>query len=305
MIVTFRWLFLFVAFILSGCMLQTSDQLQTQSLNSSSISIHDGHIEYYRFGKGSPIILIPGYVTDVSSWDRKFLIALAQHHELIVLNNRNVGRSYVKSTHYTSKDLANDVSQLIHKLKLKKPTVLGISMGGMIAQQLAVLHPEQVGHLILINTMMPGKKAILPSENIKMKMQVMPKNLLDRYISAIELFFPPSSQVSMAYVLVVERFQPNNYKETNPEVIVPQQQEVIRDWVDDDATANKIKKLTIKTLVLSGKADIVIPPINSIILARTISHAKFSSWQNGGHGMIFQYPHEIAQRINQFLFEQN
>ncbi len=142
---------LLLMLVISGC--STHQHLATEKFNQLAphyASIQQGKIEYYELGHGTPIVLIPGYATDVTSWNKVFVATLASHHRVIILNNRNVGGSHLPSSHYGSQDLANDTDQLIHQLHLKKPAVIGISMGGMIAQQLAIMHPNSVGQLILI-----------------------------------------------------------------------------------------------------------------------------------------------------------
>lgn len=260
-----------------------------------------GQIEYYRFGNGTPIILIPGYATDVSSWDRYFLAGLAQHHQLIVSNNRNVGCSCTASTSYQTKELANDIYDLIRQLKLKKPSVIGISMGGMIAQHLAVLHPEALSHVILINTAIAGNQAVLPSPDIQGKLAHLPKNKIGFYLSAIELFSSPSWKMQMANSLATERFLPQELADIDYATVMPQQQPAIRHWFSNNAVAKEISKIQLPVLILNGEADIVIPPINSVILAETIPHAQLVRWKEGGHAMIYQYPEEMAEIINKFI----
>lgn len=274
-----------------------------KQLTAQFVQLKQGQLEYYQFGQGSPIVLIPGYVTDISSWHCKFLLTLAMHHQVIVFNNRNVGRSSFHSTHYESKDLAEDTYQLIAALHLKKPTIVGISMGGMIAQQLAVTHENKIGPLILMNTLIPGSKAILPNADIKKRLQNVPRNKLARYFSGINLFFPFSWRISMAYSLVVNRFQPKDYEEINLDKVLIAQQNLLTQWTKDEMTANKIKHLKLPVLILNGKLDAVIPPINSVILAKTISGAKLMSIEEGGHAMIYQFPEQIANAINRFLYD--
>ncbi len=304
--VIIKWFVLSLVLVLSGCTTYHQSKYSTEYLRklpSHYSPIKNGHIEYYRFGSGHPIILITGYVTDVSSWNREFLLTLAEQHQVIVLNNRNVGRSSVKPSHYESQDLANDIYQLIQALGLKKPAILGISMGGMIAQQLAVLHPDKIGQLILINTAIAGKEAVHPSAKIKNKMFAMPKNKLERFMVAVEIFFPASWRMRMAYALAMERFQPQNYKEIDAIAIMSQQRGLVMQWIKDNATAKKIAKLNLPVLILNGEADVVIPPINSVILARNIPHAQLTRWKEGGHAMIYQYPEQIADVINYFIAE--
>lgn len=259
--------------------------------------IHGGQIEYYQLGQGSPIVLIPGYATDVSSWSRTFISSLATEHELIVLNNRNVGGSHIDSTRYTTRDLAQDVHQLIQHLHLKNPAVLGISMGGMIAQQLAALYPHALGQLILINTAISGHKAVHPSPVMENKILSIPHNQIGFYWVAVNSFFPASWRMRMAYRLVSDRFLPKHLTKVDYDAIIPPQHALLMDWMQDELTAKKLSHLPMPVLILSGDADEVIPPINSQILAQTIPHSRLQQWENGGHAMIYQFPKEMAKQI--------
>src|SRR3990167_8793698 len=109
------WLAFLLVILMSGC----ATHYQIEQTTPQYSAIQHGHLEYYRFGTGSPIVLIPGYVTDITSWDKQFLATLAEKHQVIVFNNRNVGGSVVKSNHYESQDLAKDTYQLIQKLHLR------------------------------------------------------------------------------------------------------------------------------------------------------------------------------------------
>lgn len=282
--------FLSLLFLLSSCSTYTSQ----------TIPIKNGQIEYYRMGKGSPIVLIPGYATDVSSWDRRFLATLATHHQLIILNNRNVGRSFVNSKKYNSKNLANDDLQLIQNLHLKKPSILGISMGGMIALKFAALYPNQISHLILINTAISGNQSVHPTPQVQQAILDMPKNKLKRFPLALNLFFPPTWKTKMGFALVFERFVPKDLQEINPDIFDTQKQ-LILNWANDNKTAHQLKNVMVPTLILNGESDIVIPPINSVILAKTFRHSQLLRWREGGHAMVFQFPESLARSINLFI----
>ncbi|HVE44762.1 MAG TPA: alpha/beta hydrolase [Gammaproteobacteria bacterium] len=284
--------------LLSGCSVPAENAKQ---ITPQYAAIQNGRLEYYRFGHGSPIVLIPGYVTDISSWDRQFLATLAAKHQLIAFNNRNVGGSHVQSDHYESQDLARDTYQLIQKLHLRKPAILGISMGGMIAQQLAVRYPNKIGQLILINTAIAGRQSVRPSPATEKMMLDMPTSKLGRYMIALKLFFPASQRTQMGFALALNRFQPENYTEIDPAAVISQQRFLVLQWTKDNATAKKLSRLNIPVLILNGIADSVIPPINSVILADTIPHAKLIRWQDGGHAMIYQYPKSIANAVNDFI----
>lgn len=299
-------LVLLLILLMTGCAThrQLNNQFPIENLKQATphySAIQNGHMEYYRFGTGSPIVLIPGYVTDITSWDKKFLATLAEKHQVIVFNNRNVGGSDVQSDHYESQDLARDTYQLIQKLHLRKPAILGISMGGMIAQQLAVLYPNKIGQLILINTAIAGKQSVRPDPATEKLMLNMPTSKLGRYIVALKLFFPATQRTQMGVALVFDRFQPKNYTEINPNTVMSEQRFLVLQWTKDNATAKKLGRLNLPVLVLNGVADSVIPPVNSIILTKTIPHAELMRWQKGGHAMIYQYPESIANAVNGFI----
>lgn len=300
----FQYLFLIITVLLSGCgtFSHKSKVLGfPKKKESHFISVEKGQLEYYQLGSGSPIVLITGYGMDISSWNRKFLLALSKQHRVVVFNNRNIGRSFIRSLKYDTVSLARDTHQLISKLHLKKPAVLGISMGGMIAQQFAVLYPKQVSHLILINTAIAGKKAIHPSIATERKVWAMPASKFGQYFFALNLFFPTDEKWRMAVVLVKDRFSPKDYVSLDVSGVLPFQRLLVLRWLHNEAVAERLAKLTLPVLVLNGASDAVIPPINSNILVQVIPHAKLQQWRDGGHAMIYQYPEELAQVINRFM----
>lgn len=304
---TLLMLVLFFGLLLTGCSVHQQafcgeypvENLKT--VKPQYVAVKNGKLEYYRFGNGSPLVLIPGYATDVSSWDRNFLAALAERHQVIVFNNRKVGGSSIQSTTYDSQALAMDTYQLIQGLKLKKTAVLGISMGGMIAQKLATLYPNKISRLVLINTAIAGKKSIHPDPAVEKSMMSMSNNKLERYLLAVRLFFPPKWRMQMGVALVTDRFQPENYTEIDSPTVLPLQRGLLKSWMQDEPTAKNLVRLPMPVLVLNGRADQVIPPANSDLLSSTIPKARLMTWKDGGHAMIYQYPEEIARAVNNFL----
>lgn len=264
--------------------------------------VANGKIEYFKFGQGSPIVLISGYGSNVSTWDSRFLSALAEYHTVIVFDNRNVGETSIKSSSYTARDLAEDVYHLIQYLHLQKPDVLGISMGGMIAQEYAVLHADKLGNLILINTAIAGGASVAPSDSIKALMFQPPKNKLILYSKALNLFFPASCELPMAVALLRFHFKPINHIESQiTATVLHKQQSLLLGWKKNNDAERKLMQLPVPVLILNGGADKVIPPINSEILAKTLPHASLLRWEDGGHAMIYQHPKEIAEAINGFI----
>lgn len=264
-------------------------------------TVNNGRIEYYRFGHGTPLILLAGYGTDVTSWNRPLLNVLAQQHEVILPNNRHVAGTVMQAGSYQMSDLANDNYHLIKALHLHKPAVLGISMGGMIAQQLAIQHQSSLGALILVNTGIAGKQAVHPAPEVEKQLLTLPTTALGFYHSALQLFFPPYSRRAMSISLIKDRFLPARYTTMNRGAVMPEQRRMIQQWAENNEEVKKLQHLHLPVLILSGTADIAIPPGNSMALVRAIPNARLIHWRQGGHGMLHQFPREIGDVINQFL----
>jgi len=123
-----------------------------------------GTVAYRTMGSGPPLVLITGYSATMEGWDQRFVDALAQHYRVVIFDNAGTGQTQALPGPLTIDGMANQASALIAALGLKRPDVLGWSMGSMIAQALAVLHPDQVRRLILCASYPGNGTMIRPSE---------------------------------------------------------------------------------------------------------------------------------------------
>ncbi len=112
----------------------------------------DGDVGYRELGSGPPLLLIMGLGGTMDNWSPSFVDALAAHHKVVVFDHAGVGKTAAISPPLTITRMADQTSALISALHLGPTSVLGWSMGGMIAQALAVLHPSQVSRLVLAAT---------------------------------------------------------------------------------------------------------------------------------------------------------
>ena len=117
----------------------------------SDAKIGDIHIHYEEYGKGLPLIMILGLGQDTATWE--FQISdFSKHFRLILMDNRDSGKSSSCSETYTTETMARDTLGLMDHLGIKRTYLLGTSMGGMIAQQVALVAPERVIGLVLVST---------------------------------------------------------------------------------------------------------------------------------------------------------
>ena len=123
-----------------------------------------GTVAYRELGRGPALLLITGAGASMDFWPPSFVDALAAHHTVVVFDNAGIGRTSAVSApaSLSIPAMASQTSALISALRLRRPAVLGWSMGGMIAQALAVSHPAQVSRLILAATTVGTGKAAAP-----------------------------------------------------------------------------------------------------------------------------------------------
>jgi pimeloyl-ACP methyl ester carboxylesterase len=258
-----------------------------------------GDIAYYRFGEGSPIVLQTGYRATLSNWDAAFLASLARRREVIVFDNRGIGRFKPDGSASTAKDMADDLGALIVTLKLRDVTVLGWSMGGAIAAQLALDHPENVQRIVLMSAPAPGRLGVPVAPEVMATLSAAPGTTFD---DVMRLLFPASAVKAASKCFRQNMFVPADYgNQTISAAVTAAQSALIAAWEKDDAAANALPKLRIDTLVLSGANDQVLHERNGEALAKTIPRAQFLDIKVAGHAMMFQYPNALAAAIDRFI----
>ena len=134
--------------------------------SSAAIEVDRAKIVYRRLGNGRPLLVLNGFGATSSDWDPLFIHGLASYNELILLDNRGIGSSTDDGKPFDITRLANDAAHVIETLGFERLSILGWSMGGFIAQTLALQHPNRVHKLILLSTDPGGSDADLASPDV-------------------------------------------------------------------------------------------------------------------------------------------
>jgi pimeloyl-ACP methyl ester carboxylesterase len=269
------------------------------SLQQSVVTVPGGRLAYYRFGHGRPLLLITGYRATVSEWNAAFLDALAKDREVIVLENPGVGASQFASVPDSMAGLATAVSAFIDALHLHRVDVVGWSMGGMIAQQLALDHPQQVASLVLLSTTPPGRGAVPVSSTVNTVLSGHAPSPFEAIMGAL---FPPDAQAQAIRCFRSEMFTPKDYARAHVDDSVAQaQSRAMSAWWSDDKAAAALAQLQTPTLVIAGAKDAVLSPRNAQVLQQTLPHASLYEPEDGGHAYMYQQPTSLAARITRFL----
>ncbi len=135
--------------------------MESESL--ATVAVDGAQIVCRAIGKGPPLLVLNGFAATGADWDPSFVDKLASSNQLILLNNRGIGGSTDNGQPFGILKLADDAAHVIETLGLDRTSVLGWSMGGFIAQTLAVEHPDLVNKLILLSTDSGGTDADLAS----------------------------------------------------------------------------------------------------------------------------------------------
>lgn len=131
------------------------------------VKVEDINISYKKFGNGEPLLLIIGYSASKNDWDPIFLKKLSANHTVIVFDNRGINNNITGTKNYTINQLADDTVGLLDVLKTNKSDVLDYSMGGFIAQELTLKHPDKVDDwIIYASHCAPSDRSFYPSDEL-------------------------------------------------------------------------------------------------------------------------------------------
>ena len=252
-----------------------------------------GAVGYRVVGSGPPLVLIMGYTGTMEDWDPRFVDALARHYRVVIFDNAGVGRTQPLPAPLTIDAMADQASALISALGLGRPNILGWSMGGMIAQALAVRHPTQARRLVLCATF-PGTGAVPPSlAAIRALLSGVPQE------AGAELF--PADQ-SMAYEALAAGI--SSYPAAPPAAAatIAAQGRASGQWLGGtDPAGRQTAAISVPTLIADGAADRLDPVANDHALARLIPGARLVLYPDAGHAFLFQEGAPFTFLIRTFL----
>jgi pimeloyl-ACP methyl ester carboxylesterase len=252
-----------------------------------------GKVAYREIGSGPPLVLIAGYGSTMQVWDRWFVDSLAENHRVVIFDNAGIGKTAKLPKPLTVDEMANQTSALITTLGLKQPSLLGWSMGGMIAQALTVLHPSQVGRLALCATY-PGTGTVVPPQaNIDALTSGNAKKEL------AQLFPADQSDAQSTYLVAVSEFPPGP---SASKAVVTAQAGASLMWFDgDDPAGMKTGQISVPTLVADGMVDRLNPIANAHHIASLITGSTLVLYPDAGHAFLFQDQAAFVPVIESFL----
>jgi pimeloyl-ACP methyl ester carboxylesterase len=253
-----------------------------------------GAVGYRVIGNGPPLVLIMGYGGTMETWDWRFVDALAQRYRVVIFDNAGLGPTAPVRAPLTIDAMANQTSALISALRLNQPDVLGWSMGSMIAQALAVLHPGQVNRLVLCASYPGNGRATRPSQAAIKALNSSNQQQVD------SVLFPADQAAAQnAYLAAL-----SSYPAAPPDpasIVTAQGHAIDQWWAGTDKAGRRTATIAVPTLIADGRADQLDPLGNSHVLAGLISRSKLVLYPDAGHAFLFQDQAAFVPAIESFL----
>ncbi len=265
-------------------------------MDRGAVRVEDGEIAWYALGEGEPIVLVMGLGGSSGEWGTRFPALLAERHRVIMIDNRGTGTSSRLIRVHSLDELARDTVAVIDEVAGGRAHVLGVSMGGMIAQHVALDHPKKLNKLVLTATHCGGARAVLP---------------LPHLIPV--LFAPPSESPAATIRARFAAISAPGWAEQHPELLeervraalrAPTPLRTFRAQLEAVLKADRYARLDeidAPTLVLHGDADPLVPYANGQLLAKRIHGAELHTLRGVGHLPMWEAPEECARVVLEFL----
>jgi pimeloyl-ACP methyl ester carboxylesterase len=257
--------------------------------------VNDIDIYYEIHGSGQPLVLIMGLRRNAEWWYRQ-IPELSRHFTIIAFDNRGAGRSDKPETDYSIRLFADDTASLMDFLGISSAHILGISMGGYIAQELAINYPDKVHGLILGCTSPGGRRAVHMSdermEKFKANARLTPEQILrkdmdiyisDRFVRENPEWIEEFVNISLRYYQPADAF----FRQFNA-------------CLNHD-TVDRIGETSSPTLIMTGDDDLLVPSENSLILKELMPHADLELFAGCRHCFFMEESARFNGSVVRFL----
>ncbi|MDR9372259.1 alpha/beta hydrolase, partial [Conexibacter sp. JD483] len=260
-------------------------------------------IAWYERGSGPPLLMAIGTGSTMAEWDPALLALLARDHRLILFDYPGLGRSSATAGRRVSFALLADrAAGLLRAIGIDRADVLGWSMGGFLAQQLAIRHPGAVRRLVLAGTNPGGSQTVLGSpEDQRIDSDPTPSDA-----AALRVLYPRTAAGRREGRAFLQRLDRASDAGTIPDDFdvpartIRAQVEAEDPWLRSDANARALRRLALPVLVTGGRSDPVVPPANARRLARLIPRARLMLLP-GAHAYLFSDRVRFSERLRRFL----
>ncbi|MCX5849854.1 MAG: alpha/beta fold hydrolase [Deltaproteobacteria bacterium] len=260
------------------------------------IAIRDLKICCESVGDGYPIVLIMGLTANMDWWDQELVEALSRKYRVLIFDNRGAGRTVTpEEGEFTCEMFADDTVALMDAKGIKRANILSMSMGGLIAQELALKYPEKVNNLVLGCTFCGGKHMVQATDEV------------------MHLLTDRSGGRDGIFDRVLKLMFTKDFLDANPRYVKHFKERYLRAPISDanslrqfiacakSDTYERLPDIKNPTLVVTGTDDPLIPPQNSQMLAERIPGSKLIEYKGSSHGFMSQARDAFIKDLLDFL----
>ncbi len=271
-----------------------------ETVPTTYVDVKSVRYAYRAFGKkvGVPLVFLQHFTGTMDNWDPAITNALAQNRYVILFNNKGVASSEGNAPDSVS-EMAKDAIDFIEALGYDQVDLLGFSLGGFIAQEIAANRPSLVRKLILAGTGPIGSEGVTQLEAvINEGMKDGPANAL------INLFFTKSERGISTGTAFMNRLKSRTVDRDIPNsaiTIGAQAKAIITYGYQQDEGYQQLAAIKHPVLIVNGTFDLIVPTINSFTLSQYLVNSKLIIWSDAGHGGLFQYHEDFNREAEVFL----
>lgn len=265
---------------------------------SGTVAANGQQLYYEIHGEGPPLVLVMGIGYDSSLWTLEQVPALSTRFRVVIMDNRDVGRSSMASNPYTIADMADDLAGLLDALGIQRTHVLGLSMGAMIAQEFALRYANRLDRLVLTGSgAAPARSAFDPIRIwswVKVNDATGETFVGQQFTSLFSTAFLRNREAVQQTIALLA----SNPHPTTPEAYQRQAQA----YLEFDSL-DRLGDITATTLVIVGEQDLVTPPWIAREVADAIPGARFEVIRGEGssHVVPIERPDDFNQLVSNFL----
>jgi len=261
-------------------------------------SLPYGEVRYGVRGAGPPVLLVMGFMARGRAW-RSQIEALSDQYTVVWFDHRGVGDSPGPAAK-SMQSFAEDCVHLMNHLQWGSAHVVGISMGGMIAQELAVTHPDRIQSLSLIVTHFGGWHRVIPTFKgvpLFLKAQFA-RTPLGRLRALKSLLVPQSIQQNLDDEMILEKLKEDFTPKPPLQTRISHFKAIL-----GHQTRVKLRQFLRPTLVIQAQEDLLVHPKHSLTLSTVIPNCRFVSFAQAGHGIVRQSNIALSDELLKHFLE--
>lgn len=261
------------------------------------------NINYKVQGNGPPLVLIMGFGGECGDWVLQKCV-FKRYFRVVTFDNRGVGKTDKPDEPYSIKTMADDVIGLMDYLGIRCSNVLGVSMGGMIAQEIAINYPEMVNKLVLVSTT-PGKDEKGGHSPEILRAMGLKEDFKDEDIKGVDIGKVMNSLSSFSYgnsmlKMIAVPFCWIRMKLFGIDGLRGQFEASIQ-----HSTLSRLDEVKAPTLIIAGAEDKIVPPRFAQVMAQKIPNARLVMMEDGSHTLIAEKRSGFNKEVLGFLQDKN